>query len=230
MATRLTVVSGANFDASVIPAGPLEPAAVILKREFPDEIMAALCGLLSERELLSEAEEREVNLLIGQRMGLNERTNAILDRVRARTRVKVTAEWEAAKAQARAQQEKLAAHHAKISELTRELNKANEAKSLAFAARDAAQEEKSRLSRYAEKRESDKANLLLMKREAEADNAAKESGSIQQQINYLTLTETKPIMERLNELMGEEARLNHYVTGASYTTELGIVVPSSRPL
>ena len=228
MATQLTVVSGANFDASVIPAGPLEPAAVILKREFPDEIMAALCGLLSE--LLSEAEEREVNLLIGQRMRLNERTNAILDRVRARTRVKVTAEWEAAKAQARAQQEKLAAHHAKISELTRELNKANEAKSLAFAARDAAQEEKSRLSRYAEKRESDKANLLLMKREAEADNAAKESGSIQQQINYLTLTETKPIMERLNELMGEEARLRHYVTGEGYTNELGLVVPARPPL
>jgi hypothetical protein len=46
----------------------------------------------------------------------------------------------------------------------------------------------------------------------------------------MTLTELKPIVERLNELMAEEARLNHYVTGVSYTTDLGLVVPVRPPL
>jgi hypothetical protein len=37
-------------------------------------------------------------------------------------------------------------------------------------------------------------------------------------------------MEKLNELTAEEARLNHFVTGQSYTTELGLVVPPSAPI
>jgi hypothetical protein len=147
-----------------------------------------------------------------------------------RAREKVRAEHEVAKAAVRDQQKKIAEHHAAIAELTRDLNKANEAKGLAFAARDAAQEEQRRLSRYTEKRDVDRANALLAKREAEADRAAAESGGIQQRINYLTLVDLKPLMEKLNELIAEEARLNHYVTGQSYTTDLGIVVPPTAPL
>jgi hypothetical protein len=40
----------------------------------------------------------------------------------------------------------------------------------------------------------------------------------------------KPLMEKLNELINEEMRLNHYVSGQGYTSALGIVVPARPPL
>jgi hypothetical protein len=229
MKSPYTTVEGTQFDAGVLPPGPLQPVILETKRELPDPYMEHLVSLHGSPEL-SEAENSEVSSLIGERMGLNQRASAIFERVRTRSREKITVEWEAAKAAVRAQQEKLREHHEQISQLQRQLNIANEAKSLAFAARDSAAEEKRRLNRYAEKRESDKANSLLVKREAEASHAAQEHGTLQQQINFMTLTELKPIMEELNRLMGEEARLAHFVTGAGYTNELGIVVPARPPL
>lgn len=129
-----------------------------------------------------------------------------------------------------ARQSFLAAHHGTIAALTRDLNHAAEARSLAFGARDAAQEAQRTLSRYATKAQQEKAAELLAKREAECDKAAKTHGSIQQDINYKMLVDLKPLMEKLTELMNEEARLAHYITGASYTNELGIVVPPRPPI
>jgi hypothetical protein len=231
MKTPYVTTGGNGFDVGVIPPGPFAPAPGITdtKRELPDPWMEQLVTLHGSPEL-SLAENREVSSLIGERMGLNQRASAIFERVRTRSREKVTAEWELAKAAVREQQGKLAAHHEQISELQRQLNRANESKSLAFSARDAAQEEKRRLSRYAQKGETDKASTLLTKREHAADLAAKEAGTLQQQINYMMLTETKPIMERLNQLMAEEAELNHFVTGQSFTNSLGIVVPARPPI
>jgi hypothetical protein len=111
-------------------------------------------------------------------MRLNERTKKLLEGFRARARVQVRAEHEAAKAAVREQQEKIQKHHEEILALTRELNRANEKKSLAFAARDAAQEEQRRPSRYADKQAHKRAADLLAKREAECDKAANESGAI----------------------------------------------------
>jgi hypothetical protein len=46
----------------------------------------------------------------------------------------------------------------------------------------------------------------------------------------MNLVELKPLMEKLNELLAEEARLAHFVTGAGYTNELGLVVPTRPPI
>jgi hypothetical protein len=109
-----------------------------------------------------------------ERTRLNERSSALIERLQARAREKIRKEHELAKAAVREQQEKIQAHHAAISELMRQLNDANAERGQAFAARDAAQEEKRRLSRYADKRQIERASELLAKRESEADHAAKE--------------------------------------------------------
>jgi hypothetical protein len=229
MKAAYVTVNGSQFDSGVVPAGPLRPAGITERREPEDGFLHALTDLIFDRSLSAE-EKQEADRLISIRIGLNDRTNRLPDAFRARVRVIVAREHETAKAAVRAQQEKLQKHHEEILALTRELNSANEKKSLAYAARDSAQEEQRRLSRYAPKGEHDKAAKLLAKREAECDKAATEYGTIQQHINYLTLTGLKPLMERLNELIGEEARLNHFVTGATYTTDLGLVVPPRPPL
>ena len=229
-AAYTTTMGGNGFDPGVVPPGPLQPAIPETQRQqLPDPWMEHLVSLLGSPEL-NEEEQDELKLLIGQRAGQNERANAIFERVRTRSREKVTAEWELAKQAVRDQQAVLTAHHEKISELQRELNRANETKSLAFAARDAASEDKRRLSRYAKKGETEKANEQLVKREHAADLASKEAGTLQQQINLMTLTQLKPIAEELNRLMAEEAKLNHFVTGASYTNEFGLVVPARHPI
>jgi hypothetical protein len=46
----------------------------------------------------------------------------------------------------------------------------------------------------------------------------------------MNLVDLKPLMEKLNELVAEEMRLAHLVTGAGYTNELGIVVPARPPI
>jgi chromosome segregation ATPase len=230
MKTAYQVTTGGSFSGGVLPAGPLRDGITELKRELTDGYLGALTDLMFHSEQLTEADRRELDRLVSLRHTLNQSADALLERVRGRARVRVTAEWELAKQAVREQQKKLVEHHEQIAALTRELNRAAEAKGLAVAARDAVQEEGRRLSRYAEKAERDRVSKLLQKREAECDRAAKEHGNLQQQINFATLTGLKPLMEKLNELMGEEARLNHYVTGASYTTELGLVVPASRPL
>jgi hypothetical protein len=229
MKTEYVVTNGSGFDAGMVPAGPLRPAGITEKREPQDGYLEALASLNSEPGA-NDAEKQEANRLVAQRVILNERTSQLLASFRARVRVEIAKEHEEAKTAVRAQQEKLRQHHEEILALTRELNRANEAKGLAYAARDAAQEAQRTLSRYAPKAEHAKAAELLKKREAECTKAAEESGSIQSRINFLTLTGLKPLQEALNALQGEEARLNHFVTGASYTTELGIVCPARPPL
>jgi hypothetical protein len=130
----------------------------------------------------------------------------------------------------REQQKLIDKHRQAITVRTAELNHANEHRSKLIALRDAAQQEKRQLSRFTERREIDRLNLLLTKREAEAEHATKQAGEIQGRINYMNLVDLKPLMEKPNELMAEEARLNHYVTGQSYTTDLGIVVPARPPI
>ena len=70
--------------------------------------------------------------------------------------------------------------------------------------------------------------MLLSKRESDAGLAAQEHGQIQARINHLTLVELQPLIERLNVLTAQEAKLNHLVTGQGYTNELGLVIPA-RP-
>jgi hypothetical protein len=94
----------------------------------------------------------------------------------------------------------------------------------------AIQQEKRQLSRYAKRREIERVNLLLLKREAEAEFATEEAGAIQTRINMMNLVELKPLMEKLNELAAEEMRLAHFVTGQGYTNEFGIVVPARPPI
>jgi hypothetical protein len=199
------------------------------KREPDDGYLSALHDLIFEPSVSAE-EKAQADRLYAERAALNDRTNRLIESYRSRIRVQVRAQHEAAKAAVVEQQQKPKEHHDAIAEMNRELARANEKKSIAFAARDSAQEARRTLTRYATKAEQEKANLLLAKREAEADVAAKEHGTLQQQINFATLTGLKPLMERLNELIAEEARLNHYVTGQSYTTELGIVTPPRPPL
>ena len=68
------------------------------------------------------------------------------------------------------------------------------------------------------------------RREAECDHASRQSAEIQSRINHMNLVDLKPLMEKLNELVAEEMRLAHLVTGAGYTNELGIVVPARPPI
>ena len=229
MKAAYTVVNGGQFDCGVVPAGPLRPAGNTERREPEDGYLSALATLVFEPSV-SAQEKQEADRLLAQRWALNEQTNRLLDAYRARVRIEVAKEHEESKRAVLAQQEKLREHHERIVGMTTELNRANEKKGLAFAARDAALEEQRRLSRYADKQAHKRAADLLAKREAECDLAAKEAGTIQQQINFATLTELKPLMETLNELVGEEARLNHFVSGQTYTTSLGLVVPPRPPL
>jgi hypothetical protein len=53
---------------------------------------------------------------------------------------------------------------------------------------------------------------------------------VQQRINNLSLAESKPLQEKLAELVAIEARLAYMVLGTSYTNELGIVVPAREPI
>jgi regulator of sigma D len=229
MKSSLTVVPGADFAVPVIPAGPLQPPG-ITKRELVDQYMHTLSDLFFERDLLTEKEHREVMQLVGQRHALNQRATELIERVRGRAREKITVELESAKAAVRAQQEKIAKHKHEIAAETRELNRLNDAKTRAISARDAAQEAKRSLSRYADRSTHEAANSPLVKREAEAEAASQAAGASQQRINYMNLVDLKPLIEKLNELVNEEARLNHYVSGQGYTNELGIVVPSRPPL
>jgi hypothetical protein len=228
--TPYTTVAGTGFDAGVLPPGPLQPAGITKKHELVDPYMAGLTDLVSQQELLSEKDWRELQQLVNERMSLNERASKLIERFQARARAKVAAEHEAAKAALREQQKKIAEHREAISALTRELNRKNDLRAQAIAARDQAQQEKRQLSRFAERREIERLNLLLSKREAAAEHATQEAGAVQSRINMMTLVELKPLMEKLNELIGEEMRLNHFVTGQGYTNELGIVVPNRPPL
>jgi hypothetical protein len=224
------VGSGSQFDAGVVLPGPIQEAAVILKRELSDEFMAALSEMLFARDLLTEKDRREVNNLVAERMNLNERSAAFIEKFQAQARVKVAAEHEAAKKAVREQQKKIDGHHEEIVALSRELNRRNDVKAKAVAARDAAKQELRQLSRYSERGEVERLNLLLLERESEAEYAIQEAGSIQMQINQKNLVDLKPLMERLNELAAEEARLAHFVTGQGYTNEVGIIVPARPPL
>jgi superfamily I DNA and/or RNA helicase len=139
-------------------------------------------------------------------------------------------EHEAAKKAVRDHQKLIDRHRAELAEQTRELNRANDARAQTIAARDAVQQERRQLSRFAERREIERLNLLLTGREAEAEYATQQAGQIQARINNMNLVELKPLMEKLSELVAEEARLNHFVSGRGYTNELGIVIPSRPPL
>jgi phage protein D len=229
MKTAYVVTNGSGFDSGVVPAGPLRPAGSTERREPQDGYFEALSSLVFDPGITPE-EKQQANRLIAERIGMNDRVNKLLDAYRARVRVLVAKEHEESKRLVRQQQDKLAKHHEAISEMQSELNRANEKKSLAYAARDAALEEQRRLSRYATKAQHAKAAELLAQREAACDVAAREAGTIQSQINFATLTGLKPLQEALNELMAEEARLNHHVSGAGYTTALGLVVPARPPL
>ena len=229
MKTSYSVVPGTGFDAGVLPPGPLQPVVPETPHDLPDLYMQHLVSLHGSPEL-NEEESREVNLLIGQRMGLNERTSAIFERVRVRAREKVTAEWELAKEAVRKQQKLITEHRNQIAELTGELNRSNGKKSQAIALRDEAAQEKKQLSRFAPQREVERLNLLLLRRESEATQATQAAGEIQARINQMNLVDLKPLMEKLNELVNEEMRLAHFVTGAGFTNEFGIVVPARAPL
>jgi hypothetical protein len=229
MKTHFVTTAGAGFGAGVIPPGPLQRETPPPKRELRDEYQHALHDLIFSGTATEQEKELAKDLL-WQRNELAKQATQLLDSFRVRARAQVRSEHEAAKSAVRSQQEKIQKHHEEIAALTRELNRAAEIKSLADAAWNAASEDRRALSRYASKREHEKADELLAKRESACDAAAKEHATILQRINFLTLSGLKPLMEKLNELQGEEARLDHFVTGRSYTTELGLVVPPSEPI
>jgi hypothetical protein len=228
MKHEITLVPGSQFSSPVIPAGPLEVEDAAPKRELRDDFMATLSEMMFAHDLFTEKEQRVLNDLIADRYRLNERAAAFIEQFQERSREKLLREHEAAKAAVRAQQTRIAKHKEEIVALNQELNRRNDRKAHALANLTTVQNERRQLSRFAERRKIEAVNLLVTKREAEADYATQQAGEIMSRINHLTLVELEPLQKELNALVAEEAKLNHYVTGVTYTTPEGIVVPG-RP-
>jgi len=106
-----------------------------------------------------------------------------------------------------------------------ELNRLSDLRGKKQAQFDVAQQTKRQLGRYASQQKITQADLWLLKCEGELEVANQQHAAVMQKINFMTLTEMKPLQERLNALAAEEAKLAHAVLGTGYTTPEGIVVP-----
>ena len=114
MKTGYTVVDGSQFDAGVIPPGPLQPAPPEPKRELSDQYMAVLSNMLFERDMLSEKERSEIQQLVGERHSLNQRASEIIERFQACTHARVAAEHELAKQAVRDQMALIDKHRGEV--------------------------------------------------------------------------------------------------------------------
>jgi hypothetical protein len=105
------------------------------------------------------------------------------------------------------------------------MNHLKELEGAAIAVFHGAQDARKRLSRYESKATIAKADRAVSDANDLASAAADRVGEILSRINQMKFVELEPLIQRLNELVAAEAELNHAVTGQSYTTALGIVVP-----
>jgi len=229
MKTPLRVVNGSQFETPVIPSGPTPAPAERKKRELRDDYIVMLCSLRGNVEKDSTEDQMLVRWVF-DRMAANKFADDLLQKLEAVAADKLIGEWEEAKERVREQQKKIDRHREEIARETIALNRLSEVRGKRQAEWDIAQQTKKQLGRYASQGDLDKANLWLLKCEGEVEIANQQHVMQQQRINQMNLVEMKPLMEKLNKLAADEARLAHMVLGTSYTDEYGLVHPPRAPL
>jgi hypothetical protein len=229
MKTPLRVVDGSQFVPTVMPSGPITAPAEKPKRDLRDDYLVMLCSLRGNVPKDSTEDQALVRWVFA-RMEANKFADELLEKLQAVAADKLIVEWEESKAKVREQQAKIDKHKEEIARETITLNRLSEVRGKRQTEWDIAQQTKKQLGRYAAQRDLDKANMWLLKCEAEVEIANQQHATVQQRINIMNLVEMKPLAEKLNELAADEARLAHMVLGTSYTTPEGLVVPARAPL
>jgi hypothetical protein len=223
MQTKVGLISGAGFDAGTILPGPLQEAPPPARRELADDMMRLLTAI--PHAGLSVADREELNALVMDRMDLNRRSQAFVDRQHAAAHKLVLREHERSKVRVREAQAAVQAHKNRILQMQMELNRLREIEGDAINKFHVAQQRRKEQSRYASKATIAAADRALAEANDAASAAADACGTLLAQLNNAKFTEQEPLLKRLGEEMAEEARLNHSAYGTSYTTPEGLIVP-----
>jgi hypothetical protein len=222
----MTVTSGGDFNAGIVPPGPIETPVLPARRELTDEFLTMMCSL--DHALLTPEEITEIRVFVVPRMEANKRALALIDRVHQRARLKVIAEHEHCKRDVLEAQRQVQQHHDKILELQQELNRRREREAQVVAVFHDAQARKRQMSRFSSARDIAAINKELAAAESKVAAASEQCGLLQAQINNMTLTGLQPLVTKLNSLIAEESQLGHHVDGRSFTTPEGLVVPARQ--
>ncbi len=229
MTTRISVIPGQHFDAGVSDPGrpPMPaPATESSKRELHDPILEALCRLEPEDPKV----RAQRDFLVGERTQANKSAQALIEAELTKAKTTMIEQWEKQKELCRAQEGVIDTLKAELAQVTNDWNKAVEKKDKAGMHVFDAEQRRKQLSHFASAKETAKADAAIEKAEQAFEELEKPEADLRNRRNYLVLTSVPMANKKLNELAAREAELRHIVTGAAYTTDLGIMVPARSPL
>jgi hypothetical protein len=227
MNTKVFAVDGRGFDGGVVDAIPRPAAAAAAKqRELIDEFMAMLCRLDPNTPEL----QHHRDVLIGKRLALNKECLKLIEAERIKANAALRAEWEEQKAACRKQQAIIDALNAELVEVNREWNTASERKSKAGMHVFNAQERRKNIDRFAAADKIAKADAAVKKAEQEFEESGQPEAQWRARRNDLVLVQIPAQKKKLDEFAAREMELRAAITGESYTSDLGIIVPARAPL
>lgn len=220
--TRVLAVPGSSFDAGVSHAGPPAEPGETPKHELRDDYLTTISKLFTDGLEEDSPDRQECEHLLARRVQLNEACAAFVEKLRAPMREKLLALHEEAKAAVRAQQEKIDALLAKITQMQMLLNQRKDDAARALSVFHTAQQRRKDLSRYATHAVIAEFDTAVAKAERAVDRANGPVADLQNQINRLVMADRPPLQQELNRLMGEELELGARITGEPYSDALGI--------
>ena len=169
----------------------------------------------------------ELNALLLERSDLNERCDSLLAKLQAEDRVRLEAEWEAAKAAVREQLQLIGDTKAKIAGVEQEVYRLETLLAKHESAVARAKERRSELGHYAGKREALAAEEAIECAQGKCEEVIAQLGTVKSTLQHLTLTVWPALGTELMKRTSEERRLRSAIEGEeSYTHASGLVLPA----
>ena len=169
----------------------------------------------------------ELNALILEKCEWDERADALIAKLQEEDRVRLEAEWEAAKSAVREQLQAIENTKAKIAGVEQEVYRLESVMAKHENAVARAKERLSELGPYASKKESLAAEEAIERAQGKCEEVVAQLGTVKSQLQHLTLVVWPSLGVELQRRTSEERRLRSAVEGAEhYQHESGLLLPA----
>jgi hypothetical protein len=216
--TPVKTVQGRNFGGH-IDDKPSDDA----KPQLPDPVLIAIFEVKSQDPSFVSWR----NAWVSARMESNAEAESQLYAAAEKENSELVTRHEDIKRQGKEQQARIAKLRNEITDAENEFRRLNEVTAKAVGELHIAQKERQEISRYASADEVQSLEEKIEKATAKVDAAEKAAGEHLSRRNYLAMVGLKPLMEKMEELAIEEARLRARILGEAYwDPEFGIQIPA----
>jgi len=169
----------------------------------------------------------ELNALILEKCEWDERADALIAKLQEEDRVRLEAEWEAAKSAVREQLQAIENTKAKIAGVEQEVYRLESVMAKHENAVARAKERLSELGPYASKKESLAAEEAIERAQGKCEEVIAQLGTVKSQLQHLMLVVWPSLGVELQRRTSEERRLRSAVEGEeTYTHASGLVLPA----